>query len=284
MPDKKTREALTGYLLVSPYLFFFIFLIAYPLLYEVLISFTTTNFQFIGFENFARLLGDPSYVESLTNTLLYVGVGVNIKMFISLLVANALLLLNFKGKRIYRTLILVPWILPLVPSALNFRWMLDTDYGIVNQVLESAGFPAVRWLTEQHLALSSVIFTHIWTNVPFWTLILLSGLQSIPVQLYDCAKIDGARAWGTFRYLTLPLIRRLYLACVLLSTIWTMGDFTIIWTLTHGGPANATQIVATDAYRAAFQFGNFDYAASMFVFVLPVLAVFLIVLLRLLKE
>lgn len=242
------------------------------------------NLQFVGAYYFKQLTVDPNYIESLTNTLLYVGVGVNVKMFISLLLANALLLIDFRGKRVYRTLILIPWVIPLVPSALNFRWMFDTDYGIVNQILTSIGLSPMPWLTNDHLALATVIFAHIWTNVPFWSLILLSGLQNIPVQLYDAAKIDGAGGWGTFRYVTAPLVRRLYIISLLLSTVWTMGDFTIIWTLTEGGPANATQIVATNAYRVAFQFGEFSYAASMFVAVMPVLVLFILVLLRMLKE
>jgi ABC-type sugar transport system permease subunit len=284
MSIKKRREALYGYLLVSPFLFFLFFFIGFPMIYEIAMSVLNTNLQFVGAYYFKQLTVDPNYIESLINTLLYVGVGVNVKMFISLLLANALLLIDFRGKRVYRTLILIPWVIPLVPSALNFRWIFDADYGIVNQILTSIGLGPMPWLTNDHFALATVIFTHIWTNIPFWSLILLSGLQTIPLELYESAKIDGAGAWATFRYLTAPLVRRLYIISLLLSTVWTMGDFTIIWTLTEGGPANATQIVATNAYRVAFEFGEFGYAASMFVVVMPVLALFILVLLRMLKE
>lgn len=278
------KESVLGYGLVLPFIIFLFMFLLFPLGYELFISFFNEKLEFIGLEYFRRLLVDPNYMESLINTALYVGIGVNVKMFLALLLANSLVVMDFKGKRLYKTLIMIPWVIPVVPSALNFRWMLDTDYGIVNQVLESLGFSPVGWLITAQLALGSVIFIHIWTNLPFWALILLSGLQSIPVELYDAVKVDGAGGWATFRHLTLPLIKRLYIICTVLSTIWTMGDFAIIWVLTKGGPANATQIIATNAYREAFEFGNFGYSASMFVFVLPILVVLVIILLKALKE
>jgi len=280
---ERSVEVLAGYLLVLPFIIFLFLFLLFPLGFELFISFFNEKMKFVGSEYYRRLFVDPTYIESLINTALYVGIGVNVKMFLALLLANALVTMDFRGKRLYKTLIMIPWVIPLVPSALNFRWMLDADYGIVNQVLKSIGFPPVGWLINPQLAMSSVIFIHIWTNLPFWALILLSGLQSIPVALYDAAKVDGAGGYETFKYITLPLIKRLYITCTTLSTIWTMGDFTTIWVLTEGGPANATQIIATLAYREAFKFGNFGYAASMFIPILPALAILVVVLLRTLK-
>jgi multiple sugar transport system permease protein len=280
---ERSVEAAIGYLLVLPFIIFLFLFLLFPLGFEFFISFFNTKMEFVGLEYYRRLFVDPSYIESLINTALYVGIGVNVKMFLALLLANSLIVIDFKGKRLYKTLIMIPWVIPVVPSVLNFRWMLDADYGIINQVLKSIGLSSVGWLINPQLALSSVIFIHIWTNLPFWALILSSGLQSIPVALYDAVKVDGAGSYETFRYITLPLIKRLYVICTILSTIWTMGDFAIIWVLTEGGPANATQIIATLAYREAFKFGNFGYAASMFVPILPLLAILVIVLLRALK-
>jgi len=281
---ERSIESAICYLLVLPFIIFLFLFLIFPIGFEFIISFFNEKMEFMGFEYFRRLFVDPAYIESLINTALYVGIGVNVKMFLALLLANTTATMDFRGKRLYRTLIMIPWVIPLVPSALNFRWMLDADYGIVNQVLKSIGFSPLGWLIQPQLAMSSVIFIHIWTNLPFWALIILSGLQSIPVELYDAAKVDGAGSYELFKYITLPLIKRLYIICTILSTIWTMGDFTTIWVLTEGGPANATQIVATLAYREAFKFGNFGYAASMFIPVLPVLAILVIVLLRILKR
>jgi len=280
----KVKETVYGYVLASPFLLFLSMFLLFPLAYEIFMALFNSRLEFVGTEYLRRLLVDPSYVESLLNTALYVGVGVNVKMLLALLLANALNSIDFTGKRLYKALIMIPWVIPVVPSALNFRWMLDADYGIIDQVLHNLGIAPVGWLINPHLALGSVIFIHIWTNLPFWSLILLSGLQSIPVDLYDAVKVDGAGSWQGFRHLTLPLMRRLYLICTVLSTVWTMGDFGIIWALTKGGPANATQIIATNAYRQAFEFGEFGYAASMFLFVLPILGILVILLLRLLRE
>jgi len=281
---KPTSVVVYGYALASPFIIFLSLFLLFPLAYEVFISLFDAQFQFIGSEHLRRLLVDPAYTQSLTNTALYVGMGVNLKMMLALFLANALNAIEFRGKRLYKALIMIPWVIPIVPSALNFRWMLDADYGIINQILFGLGFPPGGWLIQPQLAMSSVIFIHIWTNLPFWSLILLSGVQSIPVDLYDAVRVDGAGSWHTFRHLTVPLMRRLYLICTVLSTVWTMGDFAIIWVLTKGGPANATQIVATNAYRMAFEFGDFGYAGSMFLLVLPILAILVILLLKLLKE
>jgi len=279
-----SKAALYGYVLASPFLIFLSLFLVFPLAYEIFAALFDSQLQFVGSEYLRRLSVDPAYIGSLVNTTLYVGIGVNVKMLLALLLANALIGIEFWGKRVYRALIMIPWVIPVVASALNFRWMLDADYGIVNQILVTLGLQGVGWLIRPQLALGSVIFIHIWTNLPFWSLILLSGLQGIPVELYDAVKVDGAGSWQTFRLLTLPLMRRLYLICTVLSTVWTMGDFAIIWVLTKGGPANATQIVATNAYRVAFELGDFGYAGSMFLLVLPILGVLVILLLRLLKE
>jgi multiple sugar transport system permease protein len=277
------REVWKNYLFVLPFLSIFAAFIAYPLLSEVYYSFTRYEIglapKFVGLRNFINLLNDSDYRQAVLNSLIYVGVGVNVKLGLALLIA---LFLNrdFKGRSIVQSLFLLPWAAATISSLLSFRWMLDTDYGVLNSLLQSLGFGKIQWLGQYSTAMSIILVYHIWKYLPFWTLIFLSGLKGIPPEIYEAGKVDGATSVQTLRWITLPMIKGLYIVCTLISAIWTMGDFITVYLMTGGGPGQSTNVVATIAYRFAFRFGEFDNASASFVLLFPVMMILIVFVIR----
>jgi len=282
----KISENTLGIIFVLPFIFFFIFFVISPLIEEISLSFYEakigTEHKFIGIKNFITLASSLDYGRALLNTALFVGIAVNIKLVLALLIANYLNK-DFKGRTIVEILFLLPWAIPTVSALLNFRWILDTDMGIINQILSEIGLSKVKWLSQYETAMFSIIMFHIWKWLPFWTVIFLGGVKSIPRELYEACSIDGGGVWKTFRYITLPLIKPLYIICVLLSTIWTMGDFNTVYVLTGGGPAQTTNVLATLAYRYAFFVGDFGMASSIITFILPIVIILLLLLFRMIR-
>ncbi|MEM1574280.1 MAG: sugar ABC transporter permease [Candidatus Methanomethylicaceae archaeon] len=282
----KISENTLGILFVLPFILLFIFFVIGPLLEEISLSFYEakigTEHKFIGIKNFVILSSSSDYHRALLNTTLYVGIAVNIKLILALLIANYLNK-EFKGRAMVEILFLLPWAIPTVSALLNFRWILDTDMGIINQILSTIGLSKVRWLSQYDTAMLSIIVFHIWKWLPFWTVIFLGGIKSIPRELYEACSIDGGGVWKTFRFITLPLIKPLYVICVLLSTIWTIGDFNTVYVLTGGGPAQTTNVLATLAYRYAFFVGDFGIASAIITFILPIVLILLLLLFRMIK-
>lgn len=277
------RDAWKSYLFVLPFLALFLSFIVYPLLSEVYYSFTRYEIglspRFVGLKNFARLLHDSDYRQSVINTLIYVGVGVNVKLVLSLFVAM-FFNRDFRGRSLVQALFLLPWAAATISSLLSFRWMLDTDFGVLNALLPMLGFQKIQWLGQYSTAMGIILMYHIWKYLPFWTLILLSGLKGIPPDVYEAAKVDGAAPLQLLRWITLPMIKGLYIVCTLISVIWTMGDFITVYLLTGGGPGQSTNVLATIAYRFAFRFGEFDNASACFVFLFPVMVVLILLVIR----
>ncbi len=277
------REAWKSYLFVLPFLSIFAAFIVYPLLSEVYYSFTRYEIgvapRFVGLQNFRLLLQDSDYRQSVVNSLIYVGIGVNVKLALALLIA---LFLNreFKGRSLVQSLFLLPWAAATISSLLSFRWMLDTDYGVLNSLLESVGFGKIQWLGQYSTAMSIILVYHIWKYLPFWTLIFLSGLKGIPPDIYEAGRVDGATPVQLLRYVTLPMIKGLYIVCTLISAIWTMGDFITVYLMTGGGPGQSTNVLATIAYRFAFRFGEFDNASASFVLLFPVMLLVIVFVIR----
>jgi multiple sugar transport system permease protein len=277
------REARQSYLFVLPFLALFVSFILYPLLSEVYYSFTRYEIglapRFVGLKNFVGLLQDSDYRQSIVNTLIYVGVGVNAKLALALLIA---IFLNreFLGRSLVQSLFLLPWAAATISSLLSFRWMLDTDFGVVNAMLPLVGLAKIQWLGQYATAMAIILLYHIWKYLPFWTLIFLSGLKGIPSDVYEAARVDGASPIQLLRWITLPMMKGLYIICTLISTIWTMGDFITVYLLTGGGPGQSTNVLATIAYRFAFRFGEFDNASACFVFLFPVMIVLILLVIR----
>jgi multiple sugar transport system permease protein len=259
-----------------PYIALFLAFVAYPVVFGVWLGHKP--------ELYEELFEDPIYLRTVVNTILYVGVGVNLKMF------GALLLSGFFMRRSWwtRSLLLVfvlPWAMPALPSFISIHWMLNGQWGLINNFLWNVfGYDGPGWLdTSRWLALGSVIFSHIWKWMPFWTVILLAGRMAIPQELYEAAEMDGATGTRRFVHVTFPLVANLYLVCTLLSTIFTLGDFNSVFFVSGGGPALSTHVLATLGIRDAFEVARPDLGVATVLTSMPLMIPLVLILMRKLR-
>ncbi len=271
----RTRFA---YALLLPALALLGLVVAYPLYSGVLLSFEKADFfgsslaqRGWTLDNFVRVLGSADFLPSLIRSFAYVLIVTAGALTIGLLTA---LLLNesFRGRPLARMLIALPWAIPLVVATNIWWWLLDPSYGLVNSTLTSLGVSQqpTQWLNDQIPAFIAVCIVTIWKAYPFFTIMLLAGLQGIPKDLYDAASVDGAGTYRRLRHITLPALRAVVPIAVLLNALWVFREFTVIWVLTGGGPVNATETLAIATYRAAFQDFHFTLAAALGVVTLAI--------------
>lgn len=202
---------------------------------------------------YAELLADPAYLRTVVNTLLFAGIGVNLKMFLAVLLSGFFLRRRWWTKPLLAVFIL-PWALAGVQSAISFHWMLIGPPGLIDRVLaELFGIDGPMWFNHAWLAFLCNLIAYIWKWLPFWTVIFLAGRITIPAAIYDEAEIDGATGLRRFIHVTFPLLANLYLVCTLLSTIWTVGDFTTVYFVSGGGPMHSTDVLATLGFDYAFE-------------------------------
>jgi multiple sugar transport system permease protein len=229
---------------------------------------------------YADLIADRLYVPAIVNTLLFVGIGVNLKMFLALLLSGFFLRSRW-WLRALLAVYVVPWAIAAAQACLSFHWMLIGETGLVNRVLfELFGIVAPIWFNDPWLGLGSNIIAYVWKWMPFWTLIFLAARLRIPRDIYDSAEIDGASGTRRFFHVTFPLLANLYLLCTLLSTLWTIGDFTTVYLVSGGGPAGSTEVLATLGFRYAFDTARPALGAAAMISALPVLIPIMIVLVR----
>ena len=242
--------------------------VAYPFLYNVGMSFTNWNMfhfrdpQFNGLTNYARLFGESDFWRIFGKTFLWTGVNL---VFHVTLGVGAALLLNRKlpGRAVYRALLILPWAMPQYISALTWRGMFNLEYGAVNLWLGRLGLGAVPWLGQEWTAFAAAVITNIWLGFPFIMVVALGGLQSIPEELYEAARIDGAGPWRRFTNVTLPMLRPVLAPAVVLGTIWTFNNLNVMWLVTkQGEPADTSHILVTYVYKAAFTYYRYGYAAA----------------------
>jgi multiple sugar transport system permease protein len=217
---------------------------------------------FVGLDNYRRILGDPLfYGVVLPNTFLFMAASVTGGLGLGLGLA---LMLNrrFRGARLVRTAILLPLMVPPVVAAIMITWMFNDQFGIANVVLEALGFAPVPWLVGRWTSLGIVIVTDVWLWTPWFTILILAALQSLPPEPHEAARIDGAGAWRVFRYITLPLLRPVLMVCIVIRAIDAFRVFDIVWTITKGGPARSTEVFSIYAYKQAFVYLNFDLGAA----------------------
>jgi multiple sugar transport system permease protein len=256
--------------------------IAYPFVKGIMLSVTDTRVgvpgHFVGLKNFEDVWNDSIFRVAVWNTCLYTVVTTVFKLALGLWLA-VLLNRNFRGKTLTRAFILLPFIIPTVLSTLAWKWMFDPTFSVINWVLFHVGVidSRINWLGEPALAMISVIIVNVWRGVPFYAITLLAGLQTISPELHEAAAIDGARAWQRFRHVTWPLLLPVTLVVVLFSVIQTFADFQLVYVLTGGGPANATQLFATYAYQIGIGTGLLSQGATISLAVFPVLLLVVIV-------
>jgi multiple sugar transport system permease protein len=274
------RETVLGPLLVAPALLLLVGLLAYPLGLAVLFSFTdrrlaAETYQFVGLRNFIELAGDDTFQRVLWNTVNYTFVAVVAKLALGMGLALALHRVAFL-KNFWRGAVLLPWIVPTSLSALGWKWIFDPERGLINwyaQHLLHAPFGTPDWRGDATLAMLSVQLVNIWRGTPFFAIGLLAGMQAIPEELYEAARLDGARPVTQFWRVTWPLLIPITLVITVFSIIQTFSDFQIVYVMTQGGPMDRTHLVATFAHAIAFSSHRLGYGSAASLFMLPVLAV-----------
>jgi len=275
-------ERRLGFSLLAPTVILLALFIAYPFFKGVELAVTDTRVgvpgHFVGLANFSMIWQDDIFRVAVWNTCLYTFVTTVFKLVLGLWLA---LLLNrhFRGKAFMRAFILLPFIIPTVLSTFAWKWMFDPTFSVINWVLWHLGLihGRINWLGEPGLAMISVIIVNVWRGVPFYAISLLAGLQTISPELQEAAAIDGARAWQRFRHVTWPLLLPVTMVIVLFSVIQTFADFQLVYVLTGGGPANATQLFATYAYQIGIGTGLLSEGATISLAVFPVLLLVVIV-------
>jgi multiple sugar transport system permease protein len=230
-----------GVVLIAPYLLVFAVFVLYPVAYGLWLAREPVSY--------VKLFDDPIFLRSVGNTLIFLILGINLKMIVALLLSGF-----FTQQRTWikwlSVLFILPWAVPSIPTILSFRFMLNPEWGLINQVIfKLTADDGPNWLNDPSIALTLAIAVHIWKSLPFWTLILIAGRLAIPADLYEAAAVDGATKWHQFRYVTWPSMQTLYLTCTILSMIWTLGDFNSVYLLTGGGPADLTHVLATLGIR-----------------------------------
>ena len=254
------------YFFLMPFGLFFVIFWVYPIVYSFLLSFVNTRQRpwsiAPGF-NWGRLIQDSMFWEALGNTaiILLVQVPLMLALAVSLAIAFNSDLLRLKG--FYRFAFFAPLVLGAVPYSAVFRLIFNAEFGIVNTLLAGVGLPTVNWLLEDTPALITIMIALTWRWTGYNAIILLSGLQSIPQNLYEAARIDGANGWQQFWGITLPLLRPVLLFCFVLSTIGTLQLFTEPWLITETGPGGATETLVTYLYKQGFRSFNFGYASAI---------------------
>jgi multiple sugar transport system permease protein len=255
---------------------FLVLFLAYPLVLGIWLSFTDAHIgqsgEFVGVDNYLDLYDDDVFWLSVFNTLLYTIVASVIKFAIGLYLA---LLLNEKMpfKAIIRAIVLIPFIVPTVLSAIAFWWLFDSQFSIISWSLRHLGLISgnIDFLGSPWNARWSVIFANIWRGVPFVAITLLAGLQTVPPSLYEAATVDGANRWQIFRHVTYPMLTPIIAVVMTFSVLFTFTDFQLIWVLTKGGPVNATQLMATLSYQRAILGGHLGEGAAISSAMIPFL-------------
>lgn len=259
-----------GYGLLLPATILLLCFSIYPILNGIFISMTNRVMlfpdrnDFVFFENYARLMADEEFWGTLGFTFVYTASTV---LFSYLLGLTLALILNRKipGRAVFRTLFLLPWIIPSVVAMTNWSWLLNDQFGIINTTLQSIGIidKPILFLADYRLIRITVIAISVWKAMPFMMISLLAGLQSVPQDLYEASSIDGAGFFATLRYITLPLIKPVSVVSITLSFIWTLNSFENIWLLTNGGPNGYTFTLPILSYYTAFFRQNQSYAATI---------------------
>jgi len=231
-------------------------------------------------ELYSTLLDDPVYWMTVLNTALYLGVAINLKLFLALLLSGFFMRKGWWVKALLMIFVL-PWAVPQLPTYISIHWMLNGEWGMLNNIIwHLTGEIGPNWLTERWMALGAVMVTHIWKWLPFWTIILLAGRMAIPSDIQEAARVDGATGLKLFFHVNFPLIANLYLICTLLSTIFSLGDFNAVFFVSGGGPANSTHVLATLGIRYAFDMADPRLGVASVMTALPLLIPLVMILMR----
>jgi multiple sugar transport system permease protein len=275
------RRSSIAFLMATPLFAIIAGLILYPAAYSVDLAMLNKSMtKFVGFANFTFLFGRDFFWLVVEQSVIFAVSAVFFKALIGLITAHLVNNLPSKGQRKWRGMLLVPWVIPLSLSTLGWWWMFDPTNSSFNWTIRALGGTGIPWLSDPMWARFSVILVNVWYGAPFFLIMYLAALKSVPEQLYEAASIDGANAWQKFLHITLPMMRNIISITVLFSLIVTFANFDIVWIMTQGGPRNMTHVFATYAFRSGIQVGDIPLGASISLFMFPILGVLAIFILR----
>ncbi len=259
-----------AYAFLAPAVFVVALVIVFPFFYNLVISFsnlslrTFNDWQITGFQNYVEVLKDSQFYKIFAKTLLWTGLNIFFHVGFGVLLA-VLIDQTLPAKPLWRTLLIIPWAVPQYISALTWRGMFNQEFGAINQVLrELLHLPPVQWLSRPVEAFSAIVLTNVWLGFPFMMMVALGGLQSIPRELYEAARVDGANAWQRFSRITWPLLQPVLVPATVLGGIWTFNNLQVVWLVTNGGePADQTHILVSYVYKSAFDLYRYSSSAAL---------------------
>ncbi|MCI2415981.1 sugar ABC transporter permease [Saccharopolyspora sp. K220] len=258
---------LSGYALAVPALLLMLAVFLYPLGFSLVKSFfrwdlDATNSDFVGFGNYLDVFTGMSFGPTLRNQVVFTVVSLLVECVAGMAIA-VLLNSKLRGLRPARTLLLIPPMVAPAVVGLNFRWLFNEQYGLIDGVLKAVGLPVIPWLSDPGWALVSIIIASAWQNTPLLVLLFLAGLQAVPKEPVEAAAIDGASSWRTFWSVILPLVRPVIVIALMIRIIDLFRTFDVVWLMTQGGPGNASNLLTVEAYKLAFQSVDFGHAAAV---------------------
>jgi multiple sugar transport system permease protein len=258
---------------VVPYAAVFAAFVAYPVVFGLWLGSRPALY--------ALLFSDPRYVDTLVNTLLFVCIGVNVKMFLAFLVSGFFMQRRGWWGRALLVVFVLPWALPALSVFTSIHYMLVSQWGLLDSLWSAVtGGDGPLFLVSRSTAMAANIVAYVWKWLPFWTLIFLSARMAIPREVYEAAAIDGASALQQTVHVTFPLMANVYLVATLLSTVWTLGDFSTVYFVSSGAPARTTDVLATYGFHQAFTFGHLELGAAAMMSALPLVIPLVILLIR----
>ena len=268
------RKSTIAFLMALPLILLIGILVAYPAGYAIWLSMLNKSMtKFVGFGNFEFLFKRPTFWDIVFQSCLFAITAVIFKAIIGFVVAHFVHNIPSKGQRKWRGMLLVPWVIPPAMSTLAWLWLFDPSYSAFNWILAHFGIDRIPWTGEADWARFSVILVNVWIGSPFFMIMYLAALKSVPEQLYEAASIDGATWWQRIWYVTLPMMRNIIAITALFSLIVTFANFDIVRVLTAGGPLTSTHVFATWAFRVGIESGDIPLGATVSLFMVPILAV-----------
>ncbi len=267
--DRALRDPIFGYLLIAPLMLWLSVTLFYPLIRAIIVSMLSINYfgqrgSFVGFANYRRIFQSEDFFMPFWRTIIWTTANVAVQLFLAL--GTALILdLDFFGKKFLRNWIILPWVIPVMVVSIIWRWMLDPTFGVVNYVMRTVGLfqEPIAFLGTVNLAMITAVLVNSWRWFPFYAITLLASLQTVPQDLYEAARVDGTNIIQRFIYITLPSIAPVMFVVVLISSLWAVNVFDLLWLLTRGGPGTATTTLPIWIYEKAFSEFRLAQASAM---------------------
>ncbi len=284
------NERVLGTIFMSPAVIYIVALVGFPFVLAVIFAFSdvttgSRGFDFVGFDNFDRILDDPVFRRSLWNTFVFAFIS-NLLVVVLAKALAMVLIADFKGKWIVRFLVLLPWTTPISLATIMWLWTLDSIFSPIDWVLRNVGLidENLFYLGKPGLAMGSVIAVHTWRIVPLAAVIMMAGLAAIPHDITDAAQVDGARFWRKLFEITIPMMAPIIAVAVLFGVILTITDMSVVWVLTRGGPTNTTHVLSSYSFLKGIEGGALSQGAAIALFLVPVLIFLTAIILRLAKR